>query len=107
MTKGSSHQVSRVVELSEGVAVRTNIKSTYLPALRSGFAGYPLNPRWGGAKIVAWKIGQQWRLEFKQGNLSTCTEQNPVRCDCLENNSERLLFLWNARGEESINPALV
>ncbi|MBD2577457.1 hypothetical protein [Oscillatoria sp. FACHB-1406] len=93
MTKGSAHQVSRVVELSEGVAVRTNIKSSYLPALRAGFAGYPLNPRWGGAKIVAWKIGQQWRIEFKRGNLSTCTEQNPVCCNSVETRSERLVFL--------------
>lgn len=78
MMKNNAYQFSRIVELSEGVEVCTNIKSTYLPALRSGFAGYPLNPRWSASKIIAWKIGQQWRLEFQQGKLSLTPRAIPL-----------------------------
>lgn len=67
--KVDAHQVFRVVELSEFVKVQTNIKETNLPALRSGFAGYPINPRWNASKVIAWKLGQQWRLALKDGRM--------------------------------------
>jgi hypothetical protein len=65
----SARQLFRVVELSECVKVQTNIQEANLPALRSGFAGYPLNPRWNASKTIAWKIGQQWRLALKDRKM--------------------------------------
>lgn len=50
-----------VVELAKGVFVQTSIPSTHHSALRSGFAGYPANPRWSVTKFRAWRAGQQWR----------------------------------------------
>lgn len=56
-----SKQQTFVVDLTEGIYVRTPIPSENHPALRSGFAGYPLNPRWNTTKYRAWKTGRQWR----------------------------------------------
>lgn len=56
-----SKQQTFVVDLAEGIYVRTPIPSENHPALRSGFAGYPLNPRWNSTKYRAWKTGRQWR----------------------------------------------
>ena len=60
----------KVVKLGEGVLVRTKLKDAYIPALRSGFAGYPVNPRWSGVKISAWKTGQQWRQAVSRGEMA-------------------------------------
>jgi hypothetical protein len=54
-------QQTFIVDLTEGIYVRTPIPSENHPALRSGFAGYPLNPRWNTAKYRAWKTGKHWR----------------------------------------------
>jgi hypothetical protein len=59
----------KVVKLGEGVLARTKLKDAYIPALRSGFAGYPVNPRWSGVKISAWKTGQQWRQAVSRGEM--------------------------------------
>lgn len=59
----------KVVKLGEGVLVRTQLKDAYIPALRSGFVGYPLNPRWSGVKISAWKTGRQWRQAISLGEM--------------------------------------
>jgi len=58
-----------VVDLSKEIAAQTHIPQAYYPALRSGFAGYPPNPRWNGAKFRAWRIGRQWREGLDNGNL--------------------------------------
>lgn len=57
----------RLIELSAQIQVRTNLEATCIPALRSGFAGYPINPRWNAAKLRAWRLGCQWRRELAAG----------------------------------------
>ncbi|WP_293074298.1 hypothetical protein [Okeania sp. SIO3B5] len=59
----------KVVKLEEGILVQTQLKSAYIPALRSGFAGYPVNPRWSGVKYYAWKTGKQWRQALLNGEM--------------------------------------
>lgn len=61
------HAVQRVVELAEGIYVETAIPRESHPALRSGFAGYPSNPRWNVRKHQAWKQGKQWRHALDKG----------------------------------------
>ena len=63
------HQNLKVVKLAEGILVRTQLKSAYIPALRSGFAGYPVNPRWSGVKFYAWKRGKQLRQALLNGEM--------------------------------------
>jgi hypothetical protein len=58
-----------VVDLTEDVLVNTLIPSTSHPALRSGFAGYPANPRWNATKFHAWKTGRQLRAALAQGKM--------------------------------------
>lgn len=58
-----------VVELTEKVWIYTAIAHENHAALRSGFAGYPANPRWNVSKYLAWKQGSQWRHELSQGML--------------------------------------
>ena len=58
-----------VVQLTEKVWIYTEISSENHAALRSGFAGYPSNPRWNVIKYHAWKIGRQWREELSQGTM--------------------------------------
>lgn len=57
-----------IVELNEKIFARTIIPKTSHPALRSGFAGYPVNPRWNIYKYHAWKTGYQWRNELNNGD---------------------------------------
>lgn len=59
----------RVVELTDSISVFTEIDQICIPALRSGFAGYPVNPRWSGIKFLAWRKGQQWRQAFQRGEM--------------------------------------
>ncbi len=65
---GVTHS-SRVVQLSENIKVDTDIRDYHLPALRSGFAGYPANPRWDGSKFMTWKMGRQWRNALQIGTV--------------------------------------
>ncbi len=58
-----------VVDLAEGVYVKTPIPSSSHAALRSGFAHYPANPRWNGSKIHAWSVGRRWRKALSQGKM--------------------------------------
>ncbi|ELR96249.1 hypothetical protein [Gloeocapsa sp. PCC 73106] len=58
-----------VVELTEKLWIYTEITLENHAALRSGFAGYPANPRWNVTKYLAWKQGYQWREELSQGKL--------------------------------------
>ena len=66
--KQQNHNL-KVVKLTEGILVHTQLKSSYIPALRSGFAGYPINPRWNGVKYSAWKTGKQWRKALTNGEM--------------------------------------
>jgi hypothetical protein len=58
-----------VVDLTDNVMVDTPISSAYHPALRSGFAGYPVNPRWNATKVQAWRTGRQWRDALSRGDM--------------------------------------
>lgn len=57
------------VDLAEGIMLKTLIAEDNLPALRSGFAGYPANPRWNAVKIQAWKTGRQLREALACGEM--------------------------------------
>jgi|GEM_PF-1402900 len=63
------HRNFMVVDLAQGILARTLIPRMAHSALRSGFAGYPTNPRWSAAKLRAWKMGRQWRDGLERGEL--------------------------------------
>lgn len=67
--------VSRVVELAEGIYIDTAIARENHAALRSGFAGYPSNPRWTVRKFQAWRQGKQWRKALSDGTMTIQDEQ--------------------------------
>ena len=91
MVQALKHRRTRVVELTEGVLVNTTIASEQHSALRSGFAGYPSNPRWNVAKFCAWKTGRQWRKALAQGNMVVRTVDSMlVIKEETEDNSEEL-----------------
>ncbi|NBD15016.1 MAG: hypothetical protein GVY04_02375 [Cyanobacteria bacterium] len=62
-------QPTAIVELSKNISVRTTMPESNYPALRSGFEGYPPNPRWTVSKYRAWKTGQQWRNALQRGEM--------------------------------------
>lgn len=70
MSKVSNFDNVQVVDLADGVLVRTLIPPQNHPALRSGFAGYPANPRWDVAKFRAWKTGRHWREALHEGEMT-------------------------------------
>jgi hypothetical protein len=59
-----------VVDLTDNIWIYTNIPLQNHAALRSGFAGYPANPRWNATKYRAWKQGYQWREQLSLGRLT-------------------------------------
>jgi hypothetical protein len=59
----------KIVQLAEGVFVSTPIEEFCIPALRSGFSGYPINPRWNGVKVHAWKTGCRMRDALSRGEM--------------------------------------
>ncbi|MBO9998851.1 MAG: hypothetical protein J7641_07545 [Cyanobacteria bacterium SID2] len=69
MSVMTENQNFRVIWLSDSVNVHTDIQERHLPALRSGFAGYPMNPRWDALKFRAWKLGRQWRKALDAGEM--------------------------------------
>jgi hypothetical protein len=66
----------KVVELTEDISVNTDIPQEHHAALRSGFAGYPANPRWSASKFRAWKIGRQLRENLAQGRMVVRTKDS-------------------------------
>ncbi|MFZ4666170.1 MAG: hypothetical protein ACOYME_07075 [Prochlorotrichaceae cyanobacterium] len=58
-----------VIELTQGICAKTSIPLANHSALRSGFAGQPLNPRWTATKVVAWKTGREWRHALSVGTM--------------------------------------
>lgn len=63
-----------IVDLTEKVFIRTIIPKESHAALRSGFAGYPPNPRWNVTKYHAWKKGCQWRENLNKGKMRVRTQ---------------------------------
>lgn len=58
-----------VVDLTDKVSALTSISKPNHAALRSGFVGYPANPRWNTIKFRAWQTGRKWREELAQGKI--------------------------------------
>lgn len=81
-----------VVELTENVLVKTTIPSESHPALRSGFAGYPANPRWNASKFCAWRTGCIWRKALAQGEMVVRQSDSMLvpACEIEENLTEEL-----------------
>lgn len=57
------------IELADGIYAKTSIPVLNHSAVRSGFAGHPVNPRWSATKVVAWKTGREWRQGLSDGTL--------------------------------------
>ena len=88
MFKQQNHNL-KVVQLTEGILVHTKLKNSYIPALRSGFVGYPVNPRWSGVKFLAWKTGRQWREALVNGEMVVrSTDSILVYVDKVPNSEE-------------------
>jgi SRSO17 transposase len=94
----------KVVKLGEGVLVRTKLKDAYIPALRSGFAGYPVNPRWSGVKISAWKTGQQWRQAVSRGEMVVRASDSMLVAieEIIEVNEDGSSQQWDRHSTQSI-----
>jgi hypothetical protein len=58
-----------LVDLAEDIWVCTEIPKENHAALRAGFAGYPMNPRWSVTKFRAWKTGREWREALAKGEM--------------------------------------
>ncbi|MEM8781039.1 MAG: hypothetical protein AAGF26_19715 [Cyanobacteria bacterium P01_G01_bin.49] len=58
-----------VVDLTKDILLHTTIPLENHASLRSGFAGYPVNPRWNINKVWAWKTGRQLRQALQEGEL--------------------------------------
>jgi len=58
-----------VIDLTEDVFVNTSLPSVNHAALRSGFVGYPINPRWNVTKYQAWRTGRQLREALARGEM--------------------------------------
>jgi hypothetical protein len=69
MFKTNQNTNIMVVDLATGVKVQTAIVANNQAALRSGFAGYPVNPRWGAVKYRAWKTGRELKESLQEGKL--------------------------------------
>lgn len=82
-----NRSVPRVVELSEEIYIETTIPRDHHAALRSGFAGYPNNPRWTVRKYQAWKQGRQWRRSLMDGSMQVQNKQL-VAANSAENETE-------------------
>jgi hypothetical protein len=69
MLKRDNHSNLMVVDLTDKVSVSTAVPRANHAALRSGFVGYPANPRWNVTKFCAWRTGRQWREALAQGKM--------------------------------------
>ncbi len=69
MLKRDNHSNLMVVDLTDKVSVSTGVPRENHAALRSGFVGYPANPRWNVTKFCAWRTGRQWREALAQGKM--------------------------------------
>ncbi|MGK7956193.1 MAG: hypothetical protein AB4063_13240 [Crocosphaera sp.] len=70
------HPNPTVLDLTQDILLRTTIPSDNHAALRSGFVGYPINPRWNVNKVRAWKTGRQLRQALQQGELMIRTSDS-------------------------------
>lgn len=96
MLNAQKHSTARAIDLSQNIMVETSVPSHAHSAMRSGFAGYPANPRWNAAKFRAWKMGRQWRDALKRGDLVVRTS------DCMLIDASE----WVEDPEEPSSPKL-
>ncbi|WP_041933608.1 hypothetical protein [Gloeothece verrucosa] len=79
-----------VVDLTENILVNIDIAQENHAALRSGFAGYPANPRWNINKFHAWKKGRQLRESLAQGQMVVrATDSMLIPISLAEKQSEK------------------
>jgi hypothetical protein len=69
MVQKTSYRNPVSVQLEEDIVFKTTIPQEQHAALRAGFIGYPVNPRWNVDKYCAWKTGCQLRNDFQKGIL--------------------------------------
>jgi hypothetical protein len=87
--KKTEHRSPMVVDLTESIWLCTAMPQENHAALRSGFAGYPANPRWNVTKYQAWKTGRQLREALKQGEMVVrSTDCMLIPAKELDNNSD-------------------
>ncbi|NEP01772.1 MAG: hypothetical protein F6K58_24575 [Symploca sp. SIO2E9] len=97
-----------VVDLTDKVLVRTPVPKAHHAALRSGFAGYPANPRWNASKFRAWKRGLELRTALARGEMvirkadsmlvpATEQDEKPKQMDILPQNKGFRFPIWSKR----------
>lgn len=97
-----------VVDLTDQVLVDTIVPKAHHAALRSGFAGYPANPRWNASKFRAWKSGLQLRTALAKGEMvvrkvdsmlvpATQQEENPNQIEAAPQNKGFRFPVWSKR----------
>ncbi|BAW97584.1 hypothetical protein NIES970_25380 [[Synechococcus] sp. NIES-970] len=94
----TNHVGRRFLELADGIYIETAIPRENHPALRSGFAGYPSNPRWNIRKHQAWRQGKQWRQALDEGRM-VVTNQHLVpivQPDCQTPPLEKTPMDWRS-----------
>ncbi len=70
MSKDPKHFCPIKVDLADNIWLCTDIPQDNHAALRSGFAGYPANPRWTVSKFKAWKTGRRLREALSDGSMA-------------------------------------
>lgn len=93
-----NHTVQRILELAEGIYIETAIPRESHPAVRSGFAGYPSNPRWNVRKHQAWKQGKQWRQALENGSMVVENQRliPMVQPECQVQTTEKVTTTWRS-----------
>lgn len=87
-----------VVDLTDNILIHIDIAQENHAALRSGFAGYPANPRWNINKFQAWKTGRSLREALAQGQMVVrATDSMLIPVSLAEKQSEKPLpnILWS------------
>ncbi len=85
-----------LVDLAENIVAQTTIPITHHAALRAGFAGYPVNPRWCVTKFQAWKTGQKWQEALQKGEMIIRSQDQML----VSNNQEQEIRKEESRSTE-------
>ncbi|NEO32452.1 MAG: hypothetical protein F6K36_18865 [Symploca sp. SIO3C6] len=108
MSKAFKEHNFMVVDLTDKVLVHTPVPKAHHAALRSGFAGYPANPRWNVSKFRAWKSGCQLRTALARGEMvvrqvdsmlvpATEQEEKPNQLETVPQNKRFRFPVWSKR----------
>ncbi len=99
MIKTNQPQKPVIVDLNDQIFVNTTLPLEQHAALRSGFMGYPMNPRWDINKYHAWKTGRQLRSDLQQNKLVVRAS------DCLlipQGEAEEVTITESAKGRVNL-----